>query len=396
MNKERLWTKDFITIAAINFFIALVFYLLMVTIAPYAIDKFQASTSVAGFVSGIFILGALSGRIVAGRIVEELGRKKLLIVSLVFFFVTTTFYFGAINFPLLVITRLLHGFAFGAVTTVTGTIIAHIIPNHRRGEGIGYFSMSAILATALGPFVGIFLSQHADYNIIFIFTSLLSAICLVIAFMFREPAANVPVQPQAKSFKNFQISNFLEFSVIPISIVVLFISFSYSGVLTFMSFYTKQINLAEASRLFFLVYAISVFVSRPFSGKLFDAKGANIVVYPSLLIYAISMLVFSQVNQGITLLIAGSLMGLGYGNFTLSALAISLKLAPRHRLGLATSTFYVFFDIGFAIGPYIFGFLIPYTGCRGLYLSMVAVILVAIVFYYFLLGRKVTLQSTIQ
>lgn len=289
----------------------------------------------------------------------------------------------------------MHGFAFGTVTTVMGAIVAHIIPDKRRGEGIGYFSMSTILATALGPFAGIFLSQHADYQVIFIFTSLLSAVCLAIAFMFSEPAAKTFRQPTVKALKALRISDYFEFSVIPISIITLIIGFSYSGVLTFMTFYTEQINLTEAARFFFLAYAIVVFVSRPFSGRLFDTKGANIVVYPCLLIFALSMVLFSQASQGITLLLAAVLMGLGYGNFTSSAQAIAIKSAPPHRLGLATSTYYIFFDIGYAIGPYVFGFFIPFAGCRGLYLANVAVILAAIVLYSFL-HRKMAPRKAMQ
>jgi hypothetical protein len=58
VNKERLWTKDFITVAVINLLLYLVFYLLMVTIASYAVDTFHTSTGTAGLVSGIFIIGA--------------------------------------------------------------------------------------------------------------------------------------------------------------------------------------------------------------------------------------------------------------------------------------------------------------------------------------------------
>jgi hypothetical protein len=41
----------------------MVFFLLLVTIAPYAVEKFHASTSVAGLVSSIFIIGTLIGRL---------------------------------------------------------------------------------------------------------------------------------------------------------------------------------------------------------------------------------------------------------------------------------------------------------------------------------------------
>lgn len=61
MNKERLWTKDFITVSMINFLIYSIFYLLIVIIAPYAIDEFRASTSMAGLVASIFVMGMLIG-----------------------------------------------------------------------------------------------------------------------------------------------------------------------------------------------------------------------------------------------------------------------------------------------------------------------------------------------
>lgn len=52
------------------------FYLLMVTIAGYAVEKFDASTSTAGLVSSIFIIGTLFGRLGTGRIIGDWGSKK--------------------------------------------------------------------------------------------------------------------------------------------------------------------------------------------------------------------------------------------------------------------------------------------------------------------------------
>lgn len=155
MNKGRLWTKDFITASVINFFVFLIHFLLLVTIASYAVDKFHASTNIAGLVAGIFIIGALIGRLGTGRIIEDIGSKRILIVSTLFFVITSVLYFAAINLFLLIIIRFLHGIVFGVASTATGTIVAQIIPHGRRGEGIGYYSIGAILAVALGPFVGV-------------------------------------------------------------------------------------------------------------------------------------------------------------------------------------------------------------------------------------------------
>lgn len=392
MNKERLWTKDFVTASMINFLVFLIHFLLMVTIASYAVDKFHASTSTAGLVAGIFIIGALIGRLGTGRIIEDIGSKRVLIVSAIFFIITSAIYFAAINLPLLIIIRFLHGIAFGIASTATGTIVAQIIPHSRRGEGLGYYSMGAILAVALGPFVGVLLIQLADFRMIFIVTSILATVSFAISFVVGEPTYKLSGQDQVKAVKHFQISNFLELKAVPISIIILVIGFSYSGVLTFISLYAEQIHLEEAASFYFLVYAITVFVSRPFSGRLFDARGANFVAYPCLILYAAGMFLFSQAGHGITLLAAAVIIGLGYGNFISCAQAISIKEVPPHRLGLATATFFIFVDLGFGVGPYLLGSLLPFTGYHGLYLMMAFVILATIILYYFLHGRKASLE----
>jgi MFS family permease len=388
MTKERLWTKDFVTAFAINFLVYLIFFILMVIIASYAVDKFDASVSVAGLVSSIFVVGVLIGRLGTGRIIEDIGSKKVLILGTMFYIITSVLYFAAINLTLLIIIRLLHGIAYGVASTATGTIVAQIIPHSRRGEGVGYYTMSAILATALGPFIGILLIQYIDFKMIFIVTSILASISFAISFLVSGPTYKTPGQDQVRAVNSFNISYFLEFKVIPISIIALIIGFCYSVVLAFISLYTKQIHLVEAASFFFLVFAIAIIVSRPFSGRLLDVKGANFVIYPCLLLFAMGMLLYSQTNQGITLLLAAAMIGLGYGNFMSCGQAIAIKAVPHHRLGLATATYFIFVDLGVGIGPYLLGALVPFTGYRGLYLIMTILVLADVVFYYFLHGRK--------
>ena len=191
----------------------------------------------------------------------------------------------------------------------------------------------------------------------------------------------------------FHLSDFLEYKAIPISIVILVIGFSYSGLLTLISLYAKEIHLQRAASFYFLVYAVTVLVSRPFSGRLMDLKGANYVVYPCLLLYAAGMLLFSQAAAGIALLSAAVIIALGYGNFISCAQAISIKDVQPHRMGLATTTYFIFVDLGFGLGPYVLGALVAHTGYRGLYVIMTFVILVAIPLYYFLPGKKASSES---
>ncbi|MBD7984105.1 MFS transporter [Sporosarcina sp. Sa2YVA2] len=386
--QQNLWTKDFIFISVINFFLMLVMYLLIVTIAPFAVKEYGASTSMAGLVSGIFIIGTLIARIATGSIIGKVGSKKILFIGLVVSLIATAFYFGAHTMPLLLVNRLFHGVGLGIASTATGTMVAQIIPPSRRGEGIGYFSMSSVLSTAVGPFLGIYMSQHFEFNIIFILCFVFAVIGLIM-FLFLKGASPV-AQPAAQETlkKRFNIANYIEVKALPIAVITLLAGVAYSGVLSFLSFYAIEVNLVKTASFFFLVYAFVVLLSRPFSGRLLDVKGAKIIVYPALILFATGLLVLSQVQNGFMLLAAGALIGLGFGNFQSCAQAIALKGIPVERMGVATSTFYIFLDFGFGFGPYFLGNIATAMGYSHMYLLLMGVVVVALIAFLLLFGRK--------
>jgi MFS family permease len=388
MNKPKLWTKDFLIISTANFFLYFTFYLLMVTITIFATDKFYASPSEAGLASGIFVVGTLIARLFSGRSIDRVGWKKMLYIGFILFLLTTCLYFTVNSLVFLFVNRFLNGAAMGIASTATGTIVAKIIPNSRRGEGTGYYALSVTLAAAIGPFLGMFLTQHSSFNMNFIICIILLAFSFIAVFFVKVPKMEL-TKEQLEKMKGFSIHNFFEVKAIPISILGAIIALGYSSILTFLTSYAKVINLVDVGSFFFIVYAAFILVSRPFTGRWFDQKGENFVMYPSFLFFAIALIILSQAHQGIFLLLAGAFVGLGYGTFSSSAQAISIKVSPKHRMGLATSTFFIFLDGGIGVGPFLLGLLIPLIGYRGLYLSMGIVIFACIFLYYFLHGRNV-------
>ncbi|AXN38396.1 MFS transporter [Peribacillus butanolivorans] len=385
-SKPKLWTKDFVIVSSINFFITLIFYLLMVTLAIYAVNELNASTSQAGLISGIFIIGTLIGRLFIGRFIDSIGRKKTLYIGLIFFTLTTLLYFVDFGITFLLANRLIHGIAMGMASTATGTIVAQIIPATRKGEGIGYYSMSATLATAIGPFIGLYMTQHASFQTIFRFCLALGIISLITAFFLYVPALKGTIK--VSESKGFKLSNFIEPKALPISFITLLLAFCYSSVLSFISFYAMEINLVNTASFFFVVYAVAVLLSRPFSGPLMDRRGSNYIMYPAFIIFGAGLLLLSQTSNSFTLLAAGFLIGLGFGNMQSSSQAIAVKMTPPHRMGMATSTFFIMLDAGLGFGPYILGLIIPLTGYSTLYVILGVVVIATSLLYYFLHGKN--------
>ncbi len=386
MSKSKLWTKDFIIVSSINFLLTLVFYLLIVIIGVYAVDEYHATASQAGLVTGIFIVGTLIGRLFIGRSIDSIGRKRTLFIGLILYILSTILYFIHFGIGFLLITRLLHGITLGIASTATGTIVAQIIPESRRGEGIGYYSMSATLATAIGPFVGLYMSQHTSTQIIFSLCLVLGIISLFTAFFVYVPV--LEGSAKTNEIKGFKLSQFIEPKAVPIALITLAVAFCYSSVLSFINFYAIEIDLVSAASFFFLVYSIAVLISRPFTGRLMDVKGANYVMYSAFIFFTAGMLLLGFAHNSITLLAAGILIGLGFGNMQSCTQAIAIKLTPPHRMGLATSTFFIFLDAGLGFGPYLLGFFVPITGYSTLYMILGIVVLVSSGLYYVLHGKN--------
>jgi MFS family permease len=152
--------------------------------------------------------------------------------------------------------------------------------------------------------------------------------------------------------------------------------------------------LADAGQFFFIVYAVFVLLSRPVTGRLLDSKGENYVMYPAIFILAVGLFVVSRAQAGFALLAGGAFVGVGYSTIASSIQPIAIKVCPKNRIELATSTSFIFQDLGMGLGPFILGGFVPSVGYRGLYIMMSGVVLVCILLYYFLHGRKKIADDT--
>ncbi len=388
-----LFSKNFVVISLVNFLIMTVYYLLFVISSPYAIGRFHASPSVAGLVAGLMVLGCLVGRFLIGGFIYSLGFGRSLYIGCVSFSLSMGLYLWADTLPLLIFARFLSGICVGCVTTATGTIIAHITPPWQRGQAISYFSLSSVIAMAIGPFLGIFLLGRVTFAVIFwacLVCGLASFVSTQLLSLKREEMREQDVHEHAIPHPDAHsgLQRYIEFKAFPVAIPALTAGMCYGCVQAFMSYYAKELDLADTASVFFLAYAAAAFVCRPMAGRMFDTKGENCVVYPALFVMACSLFLLGMADNSLVFLLSGILLGVGFGTFQSTAQAIATKVAPSHRLGQATSTFYILLDLGIGFGPYLLGLAVPVAGYRGIYLGESVIALFTLFLYYLLHGRK--------
>lgn len=385
--KEPLWTKAFVLDTLINFLVFLIYYLLIVIIAVVAKDTLHATASQAGLAVGIYIIGTVVARLLAGRFISNLGCRKMLYMGLGIYLVSTALYFYTPSLAILDSVRFLNGFAYGITSTATSTIIAAIIPTSRRGEGINYYGLSTSLAAAVGPFLGILMLHTMGYDFIIGFCVVLVVLCILGAMImkFKEPKLNI----ESEEHKGIRISDYLEPRMNSISLVSALVGFAYSGVIGFMAAYTRDLDLVMAGTFFFVVYAVVITVTRPLLGILFDMKGENFVLYPCFVSLALGIFLLSIANSTWMVLLSAVFVGLGYGTFMSNGQAVTVKIVPVHRIGVATSTYFIALDMGLGFGPYILGGVKEVVGYTSMFQLTVVVALVALAAYYLFYGRYV-------
>ena len=448
---NTIFTSNFMAVSLINLTMMSAYYMLMVTITSYSLNDLKATHSMAGLIAGSMVLGLLAGRFVSGKLLSVLSFRNLLFLGIAEYLVFMGCYLLAKTPEQLLVVRFLSGFGVGLVSTVTGTIVAYILPKDLMGTGISYYSLSTILATALGPFVGLLMMEHFPFTDMFLLCIGAGVLSVVMVFGVRvtlpqafdskgvghdgkgnknasdrkttsdekgasdeniaeyervEDGTNAEragedayAQAQKIGQKNTQkqggqpkarlsLEDFIEYRAVPISIVVFLCGFGYSSIQAFIASYAEELDLVSAARLFFIVYAAVILISRPITGRIMDKKGPDVVIYPSLFLFALGLFLLSAVHSWWAFLLAGALVGAGFGNFQSTAQALAIKMVPEHRFGHATSTFFIFLDIAVGVGPFLLGFIVAYISYPALYISMSLLSLLCLAAYYFLQAHR--------
>lgn len=371
---QPIWTKSFISLFCTNLSVFIVFYGLTATLPLYATGILNKTDQEAGLLMSIFLLSAIIVRPFTGKILDLVGKRRMLMFSLVLYLLCTVLYYFIDPFGMLLALRFLHGIGFSIATTACGAIAADIIPPARRGTGLGYFTMSTNLGVVLGPLIALSLIQAYSFDMLFIILSLL----MITGALFSLIVPSYKQQNGAKAKRRMSFNDLFERKAVPVGFLACLTGLSYASILSYLSIYAQGKNLLGMTSSFFLVFAAVMLLARPFTGRLFDLKGPQYVLYPGLVLFIVGLIMLAFTNSAATFLLAGGFVGLGYGSLVPSMQTLAIQSVPIERSGYATATFYTFFDGGIALGSYTFGIIAAAKGYQSIYL--ISSILVCCVF----------------
>lgn len=392
--KDKLWTKHFILLMLMSFFMNLIMNMQMPVIPMYTIN-IGGSNSTIGTITGIFTLSSVLFRPWFGNLLDTRGRRIILLAGIIILTLASLTYGFTQAIIVLFIIRFLHGIGFSAQTTAAGTITSDIVPASRLGEGISYSGIVMTAAGAVGPIFGLYIAQNYSYNVFFIICFALGIAAFIsslpISYESQDKSSLAALFRRSKiekcNEKDLLKGGFIEKTALKPSIVLFIMMLAGSSIFTFIPTYALSKDIKDIG-IFFTVNSIAYLVVRPVTGRISDKYGASKVIIPGMLLMIIGLIILAFADSLTIFLVVGIIYGFGFSAAQPTLNVVMLRMCPEERRGAANATFFSAMDIGIGIGAVIWGIVSQKLGFSYVFLGSAACIILSLTLYVILLHNR--------
>jgi MFS family permease len=381
---EKLWNFSYVLVLTISTFSSISFYMIATFLSKYLVEL-GVGIAFAGFVVGLFSITSLVCRPFCGFMADRFSNVRLLLVSNVLMSIGLLGFALTDSMPLMILFRVCNGVGFAISGTVQVSLAVRFIPTNRTGEGVGYLGISQLIGSACAPALGLAIAERFGMPTAFIIAAALPLLGSALLIFLRD----LPT-PAKTPTKRIALRDIFEAKAIPFTIPYSTLSFTNGVISGYLLLFAEGQGIGKVGT-YFTVYAVAVFLIRPFAGKLMDRRGLRYTVFPGLLLCAASLFFLSVSTSFGMILISGLLRAVGQGAAQPSLQAGSINHVGRSRSGVATSTYFLGGDVGQGIGPMVGGFLLArVTGLLGyqLLFSLCGVLVLAALGYFYIMDKK--------
>lgn len=371
------------------------------------VNQFGVSLGIAvsmlGMIATMQSVFKLIARPAWGVVVDRITKRMGLVVAIGLQIVAFLIYSFTTTQEMFILGRAVEGVSFAVASISLYSTLGVAVDRKVLGTAMGFYATFPQIVKAAAPVVT--MSIYANFGAMYSFlvAALLMAIALVLALFIKFPAEekrkehlenlgaeNGKVEPSKNEprglNKIFSVRGFIMFPM----------TFADGFVMAVLELlivvYATSLGFQAAGAFFFSIQAlVTACVAVP-AGIIQDRIGGKVSVAIAIVARAIGLLLIAFDPTAINFMVAGVLCGFAKaGNNVI--MADAMKLQPKKRMGLATSTHLLLIEIGMMLGNLIGGFIadgVGYTTC----FTVCAILLLASLVLYFLIQKP--LQKMMQ
>lgn len=377
--KQHIWSKSFTLLFILTIFTQNSFVSIRTIFTAYVQSDLMFTSSMAGVLTGAISVAAFFSRPIAGRLLSgKLQHKYIVVAAEIGSVLIIPLYFYTKTYPLLLLIRALDGFFYGIASACVTAMAGNTLPKERMGSGMATFGLGSMLSLGLSPTVSMVIYNSGGANAVFASCCLTTVMGLFTACLL--PCAEKNISSFTNNTKKPKgLGKFLLRRSIPPALLNFISQFAYAGLSTFIVVYGQSRGWENIGT-FYLVYAAASFVVRPITGRIYDRHGLTPVVYLTSVSFILSLFTIALTSNIYVCLVSAVFCCFGFcgGWCVFQADAINCD-DPADR-GRASSTYFIFNDIGAFTGAIVAGYVVTAFGYSGMFMiySLPLVLMIAL------------------
>ncbi|KOF55661.1 MFS transporter [Clostridium sp. DMHC 10] len=373
---------------------------------PSITDYFKVSLNDTSWISTIYALALAVFMITASKLADQFGRKKLMVIGLLIFGISSVLCGFSNSLLFLIVMRFIQGIGGAIITPIVLPMGIEIFGKEKMQIVVGASGAVVGLAAASGPPVGGILIKYANWQSVFFVNVPLTVIALILIMVFAEESYDNTVSKNIDWVGMIMITVSLFcltfallkgkdygwnsptiialFAIFAVSLIVFVIvelkisapmvefslfkepTFTASNIcylitgfgimcpLLIFNYYLQNVLEYDTLKAAFIMMSVSLttMFATPIGSILSKKIGTRIVNFLGILILGIATFKLSYVNADMTkgtMILDLIICGIGLG-FSVQALSSSVKFIPKEKSGMGSGIINAARQIGSCIG----------------------------------------------
>lgn len=322
----------------------------------------------------------------AGALSDYLGKRRVLLASLVVFASAPFLYLLIETAWQLMAVRFYHGFATAIFGTVASAAIAERYSADRAAR-LSTYSSVTIVGRSIAPFLGGALISLASFGAVYVACAIAGVLALAAGLLLKDHAPRPTTKLELPHFWSSLRTVLRDRGIMLVSLVEAAQYLVFGAIEAFIALFAASLGIpAWQIGVILGVQLLSIVFVKPLMGRVSDRVGRRRVILPGLLIGATSVVLLPYFPNFIGLTALSLAFGLGFATVTSSTVALVADLTKDGRYGSSMGVLRTVMDVGQSIGPVLTGFMVGVAGYTSAF-TLLAAILVAAALMLGLLPR---------
>nr|WP_237179269.1 MFS transporter [Paenibacillus sp. MMS18-CY102] len=170
----------------LGYFIALLDTTIVNIALPKTAEYFNRDVSDISWVMNGYNIAFAVLMLTASRIADQFGRKKLFLIGLVLFALTSFLCGIASTLDLLILFRVLQGLSAAIIVPVTIPLAIQLFPKEKHGAVLGIWGAIAGVASASGPALGGILTEYFNWQSVYFVNLPIAIVSFIVSYLLLQ------------------------------------------------------------------------------------------------------------------------------------------------------------------------------------------------------------------